>query len=132
MKPAHVADDAATVAEITHLEHQFSEAAMKGDNASIESLLAPEFMGVDPSGREISRAQVLAEQKIPDRVIEVLRHDNIRVRVFGDSAVVFAVTVMKGTYKGKAFAGEFPYMRVWVRRAGRWLAVATQSSSGLH
>jgi ketosteroid isomerase-like protein len=130
MKPAPMSEDAAAVEQITRLERQFAEAALRGDVASIEGLLAPEFVGVDPGGRELSRAQVLAEQKSPERTIEVLRHDNIRVRVFGDCAVVFAVTVMKGEYQGNSFAGEFPYMRVWIKRQGRWLAVATQSSGG--
>ena len=74
---------------------------------------------------------MLDEQKSPDRRIEILRHDNIRVRVFENCAVVFAVTVMRGKYQGQAFAGEFPYMRVWIKRQGRWLAVATQSSNGM-
>jgi len=132
MRPLPITDDTAVVEHITRFEHQFAEAAMRGDNSTIEGLLAPEFVGVDPNGRELSRAQVLSQQKTPEQVIEVLRHENIRVRVFGDCAVVFAVTVMKGQYKGTAFAGEYPYMRVWTRRQGKWLAVATQSSSGAH
>ena len=132
MKSDQMSGDAVSTDQITHLEHRFAEAALRGDIASIEGLLAPEFVGIDPNGRELSRSQVLAEQKSSDRQIEVLRHDNIRVRVFGDCAVVFAVTVMKGKYQGNVFAGEFPYMRVWIKRQGRWLAVATQSSSGSH
>jgi ketosteroid isomerase-like protein len=132
MKPAQMSEEVASEDQITQLERQFAEAALRGDYAGIEGLLAPEFVGIDPSGRELSRAQVLAEQKSPERRIEVLRHDNIRVRMFGDCAVVFAVTVMKGTYQGNPFSGEFPYMRVWIKRQGRWLAVATQSSRASH
>lgn len=132
MKPAPMSEDAASANEITRLERQFAEAALRGDYASIGDLLAPEFVGVDPSGRELSRSQVLAEQNSPERRIDSLHHDDIRVRVFGDCAVVFAVTVMRGTSRGHAFAGEFPYMRVWIKREGRWLAVATQSSNASH
>jgi ketosteroid isomerase-like protein len=131
MHPEKMSDDSAAVEQITRLEHQFAEAALRGDYASIEGLLAPEFIGVDPSGRELSRSQVLAEQQSPDRRIEILRHDNIRVHMFEDCAVVFAVTVMRGKYQGQAFGGKFPYMRVWIKRQGRWLAVATQSSNGM-
>ncbi len=132
MKPVQLNEDAASVEQITRLERQFAEAALRGDYASIGDLLAPEFIGVDPGGRELSRSQVLEQQRDPDRQIEVLRHNNIRVRIFDDCAVVFGITVMSGKYQGNAFAGEFPYMRVWVKRQGRWLAVATQSSSGSH
>ncbi len=122
------ADDAVTVEQLTRLEHQFSRAALLGDRASVEDLLDPEFIGVDPGGRELNRADVLGDLQSPDRKIDSLRHENIRVRVFGDCAVVFAVTVMQGHYKDVPVAGEFPYMRVWIKRQGRWLAVATQSS----
>lgn len=130
LKPAPLNEDAAAADEIIRLEHRFAEAALADDFESVAGLLAPEFTGVDPGGRELSRSQVLEQQKDPDRLIETLRHDNIRVRVYGDCAVVFGVTVMSGKYKDTAFSGEFPYMRVWIKRQGRWLAVATQSSSG--
>lgn len=131
MHPEKMSDDSAAVEQITRLEHQFAEAELREDYASIAGLLAPEFIGVNPNGRELSRSQVLAEQKSSDRRIEILRHDNIRVQVFGDCAVVFAVTVMRWKYRGQVFSGEFPYMRVWIKRQGRWLAVATQSSNDM-
>ena len=48
--------------------------------------------------------------------------------MFGDCAVVLAVTVVEGEHEGETVKGEFPYLRVWIWREGRWLAVATQSA----
>jgi ketosteroid isomerase-like protein len=124
------ADGETEIDQLTQMEHRFAEAALKGDISSVEKMLAPEFVGVDPSGKELSRADVLANMRNPEWTIESLRHENVRVRLFGDCAVVLAITVVKGKRNGEVVAGTFPYMRVWVRREGRWLAVATQATVG--
>ncbi|HEX9934510.1 MAG TPA: nuclear transport factor 2 family protein [bacterium] len=120
-------DNTAVVEHLTRLEKKFVEATMSGDIKSVEDLLAPEFTGVDPSGREFTRADVLGNVKSPGQKIESLRHEDIRVSVFGDCAVVFAVTVMEWRENDKTVTGRFPYLRVWIKRQGKWLAVATQS-----
>lgn len=122
-------EETATIEHLTRLEHKFAEAALAQDFATIEALLAPDFVGVNPYGMELSRAQVLDRMRSPDRRVTSLRHEKIRVRLFGDTAVVLAVTVVSGEDTGELVRGEFPYMRVWVKRQGRWLAVATQSSA---
>lgn len=122
-------NDSAGVAEhLTLLEHKFVEATSRGDRASVEELLAPEFTGVDPAGKEFTRAEVLGGLQSHDRKIEFLRHENIRVKVFGECAVVFAATVMGWRNGNETSTGRFPYMRVWIKRKAKWLAVATQSS----
>lgn len=121
-------DDSAAVAEhLTRLERKFAEATLSGDYKSIEDLLAPEFTGVDPNGREFTRAEVLGSLQSQNRKVDFLRHENIRVKVYGECAVVFAVTVMGWRNGDQTDTGRFPYMRVWVKRQRKWLAVATQS-----
>jgi hypothetical protein len=56
-----VAPEDQTVIELlTRMEHRFAEATLQGDYSSIEKLLAPEFVGVEPHGRELGRADKLA------------------------------------------------------------------------
>ncbi len=68
---------------------------------------------------------------IPDYQVLTLRHEEIRVHVFGDCAVATATTVLEARYKGQEISGRFPYTRVWLRRAGKWQAVFTQSTPPL-
>jgi ketosteroid isomerase-like protein len=77
----------------------------------------------------MTKAQILERNAVADYELEFLRHENIRVRVYGDCAVALARTVLKGRSKGQEFGGEYPYLRVWVKRNDRWQAVATQSTS---
>jgi ketosteroid isomerase-like protein len=61
--------------------------------------------------------------------LDSIRHEDIRVRVFGDCAVVHAITVVKGRFRGADAGGRYRYIRVWARRAGKWQAVAGQSTT---
>ncbi len=115
--------------ELTAMEHELAEAAIHGDIVKLERYTADDFLGFDPSGQELNKAQVLARFKSPDYELESLRHEDVRVRVFGDCAVATARTVVKGRYQGKEAGGQFRYLRVWIRRQGRWQAVAAQSTT---
>jgi hypothetical protein len=54
--------------------------------------------------------------------------DPIKVRVFGDVAIVTAGDVEKSTYKGKDSSGHYVWTDVYMNRNGQWQAVATQGS----
>lgn len=122
-------DDSDIVSELTRMEQEFAAATLRGDTATVERLLADEFLGIDPDGRRLSKTDVLANLKSANTSIIDLRHEDIRIAVFGDCAVATARTVVKWTQGGEKMEGQFPYMRVWINRHGSWLAVATQSSS---
>ena len=115
--------------QLIRIEEKFAEAAQRHDAGALAEYLADDFLGVDVNGQHMDKAQVLARMASPEMEITSLRHEDIRVRVYGDCAVATARTVVVGRYKGQETGGEFPYMRVWVKRQGRWQAVATQSSA---
>jgi ketosteroid isomerase-like protein len=52
----------------------------------------------------------------------------MKVRLLGDVALVHGLSTSKGSYKGKENSGQFRWTDVFVKRGGRWLAVATHSS----
>jgi len=111
------------------VEREFPAALLRGDAAYLARYTADDFQGMDPAGRAITKADVLARLKAPDVRIESLRHEDIQVRVFGDCAVATARTVLRASHGSQDVSGVFPYMRVWVRREGRWQAVAALSTS---
>jgi ketosteroid isomerase-like protein len=115
--------------QLTRVELEIAEATLRHDAGVLEQFLAEDFFGVDVNGQHMDKAQVLARVQSQEIELTALRHEDIRVRVYGDCAVATARTVVAGRYKGQETGGEFPYMRVWVKRQGRWQAVATQSSA---
>lgn len=114
--------------ELARIERELAEAVLRRDAAFLDRYTADDFIGIDHLGQEVTKAQVLARLNTPGYELESLRHENIRVRVFGDCGVATARSVVKGRYKGQEAGGVFPYLRVWIKRQGRWQAVSAQSS----
>jgi ketosteroid isomerase-like protein len=53
----------------------------------------------------------------------------MKIRVYGDTAVVTARTTPRGRdSKGKPITGQYRYLRVWAKRDGQWRAVAFQGT----
>jgi hypothetical protein len=58
-----------------------------------------------------------------------VRYDSLVVRVFGEVAVLQGIADNTGTFRGFPFRGKIRYTRIFVRRDGRWQAVAMQQTS---
>lgn len=76
----------------------------------------------------MTKAQDLADVKSGAYVITSGVMDDIKVRVYGDTAVVTGRNTVKGQYKGKDISGQTRWTDTWVKSAGRWQCVATHSS----
>jgi ketosteroid isomerase-like protein len=53
--------------------------------------------------------------------------DNVKVRVYGDTAVLTGLDTVKSKRKGQEYVERYLYTDVWVKRGKRWQCVATQS-----
>jgi ketosteroid isomerase-like protein len=53
---------------------------------------------------------------------------DMKVRVYGNTAIVTARAEVKGNDLGEDFSGPYRFTRVWVRRNGRWQAVSYQAT----
>jgi ketosteroid isomerase-like protein len=54
--------------------------------------------------------------------------DDMKVQVYGNTAVVTYGSTDKGTYKGKDLSGKYRWMDVFVKHKGRWQLVAGQGT----
>jgi ketosteroid isomerase-like protein len=115
---------------LIQLELQAGRAFAERDFTAIDQLFAEEFYGMNSAGIAMTKSDVLRETTSPDYAIESLENENIHVRVIGDCAVVTAVCAAKGLYKGHDAGARVPYMRIWLKRNGRWQAIAAQSAAG--
>ena len=111
--------------ELTALEDQRREAIRVKDFATLGRIYAPEFIAVAGNGELIDRATLfrLFEQGGSALKFET---DEIRIQQHGDTAVFF------GRLTGKAPTGETAtvsrFSHVFIRREGRWVCVAGQST----
>jgi hypothetical protein len=114
--------------ELTQIEHRIVKAWLDGDRATIESILAADWSVIDLTGRVLTKTQVMQELGSGDRKIESGSVDDLNIRLFGDTAVVTGRSVLAGSYQGKRASVTQRFTDVFVKRDGRWQAVASQGT----
>ena len=91
-------------------------------------MIAPEWSVTHVTGEILTRAHVLEMCRKPAVPIASFTIDDVSVRVFGDAAVVTGRTTV--TVGGTAPSTvKLRFTDVFIRRSGRWLAVASQATS---
>jgi uncharacterized protein (TIGR02246 family) len=114
--------------ELRQLEHKIAEGVVARDAAFVERVWADEFVYTGVRGEVKAKADILDELKAGDLRFEVLKFDDVRVRVFGNAAVATGRATTKGRSKEGEISGEFRYTRVYVKRNGAWQLVAFQGT----
>lgn len=115
--------------EILDLEARLAEAWVARDRAFIESVLAPEWTVTDPSGRVLTRQQVIDETFGSDeRRIDTMSVDEIAVRRFGDVAVATGRTRATGSYRGERATVQLRFTDVLHKRGDRWQFVVSHGT----
>ena len=107
------------------MEHDWTDAIQKGDAASLNRILADDWKGQYPWGVR-NKAQTLAQISAGSAKINSIVFGEMAVRVFGDVAIVMGSDDEKSSAAGKDTGGHYTWTDVWVRRNGRWQAVASQ------
>ena len=118
---------AATIADI---EQQLAAAWVHRDRAFIDALLAPDWSVTDGAGQVLTKQQVLRETfESTDRQIDTMIVDEVKVRVFGDSAVATGRTRASGRYRGTPVSVVLRFTDVFIHANGRWQVVASHGSA---
>jgi ketosteroid isomerase-like protein len=108
-------------------EREWVEAAQKKDADTLNRILADDWVGQGPTGA-VTKSQALAELKSGESKLDSITLGDMKVRVFGDTAVVAGTDDEKSSYKGKDTSGHYTWTDVFVKRQGKWQAVASQST----
>ena len=117
-----------TEAALMKMERDAAAALTKRDIAGFGSIMAEDAVFTGPDGAFQTKAQLLADVKAGELVIESTNISDLKVRVFGDSAVATYATTDKGKYKGRDISGRYRWTDTFVRRGGKWQIVAGQGT----
>jgi ketosteroid isomerase-like protein len=113
---------------LKQLEHYWSQASLKKDIPTLDKIIADDWVSIDFQGRTITKAETIANLKSGSPATQAAGIGEMKVRVFGDSAIVTGSDTEKSTLKGKAVIDKYLWTDVFVKREGRWQAVASQST----
>jgi ketosteroid isomerase-like protein len=111
--------------ELLKLEKAFAEAIVKNDPEAIERFVADDWIIIDPDGEIVDRTRFFEVIKSGALTHDMMESEDLRVRIYGDSAVVTAVTRTRGKFMGQEFSTQERATDVFVKRDGRWQCVLT-------
>jgi len=114
--------------ELIKLENEWAEAWVKSDVAFYNRITVDDYTWTSPWGMVFTKAIDLALLKSGDDVIKSWVLADMKVRVYGDAAVVTGRDTIKETYKGKDVSGQHQWTHTWIKLAGHWQCVAGHSS----
>jgi ketosteroid isomerase-like protein len=104
---------------VMRLERELADAFARRDIAALERILADDFTWVDEDG-VTKKAQYLKETAKLAATTDSIILDDREVRVYGNTAV------STGRFKWSGDSVTAHYTAVYVKRSGRWQAVAGQ------
>ena len=114
-------------AELKAIEQQWLDAYMKSDAAFLKNLEADDYTIVEPDGTVSTKAQDIKSVTDKTFVLKSATMSDFKCRMLGDNAaVVTCMLKMSGTEDGKDFSGDYRGTDVFEKKAGKWMAVASQ------
>jgi ketosteroid isomerase-like protein len=112
--------------ELLKLENKFARAVASNDADALDGLLADDWIIVNADGSIIDKARFLGVIKSGALFHESMESTDLRVRLYGSTAVVTALTITKGNFMGQDFAFCERATDIFVKPADRWQCVFTQ------
>jgi len=114
--------------QIRKLEVDRAAAVIRRDVATFEKQLSDDFTIIHADGQMTDKVQTVNAFKSGQVRITSFDLSDLKVRVYDDAAVITGKADVKGTVGGQDISGLIRFTRVWVKKDGRWQAVAYQQT----
>jgi ketosteroid isomerase-like protein len=114
--------------EIETLEMQWRQAQLSNDVGVMDRLLADDYVGISANGIIETKSEALALRRAGTLHITSLDINDLKVRIYGDTAVVTSRADLEGASGSTNIGGKYRYTRVYNRRYGQWKIVSFEAS----
>jgi ketosteroid isomerase-like protein len=115
--------------EIDQKEEAWRDAILKGDIATLDALLADDYMAISSYGTLQNKEQALANVRSGQLHFTALEFSDRKVHFYGTTALVTSRAEVTATAGGSDISGSYRYIRVYVRDArGVWKVVSFEAS----
>lgn len=115
-------------ATLEQMEKDRAQAVVKKDTATLEKMTADDYQLIDANGKLRTKADTMTDIKSGTINIQSNDVDDLKVQVYGNTAVVTGRSNPKGTIDGKDVSGPIRFTRVYVKRNGTWQSVLFQQT----
>ena len=113
---------------IKKLEIDRAAAVVKADVATLDQQTSDDYTFINMNGQVSDKKQMISGFKSGESKLTVDDISDMKVRVYGDTAVVTGKADVKGTLRGKDATGQVMFTRVYVKKGGHWQSVALQQT----
>jgi ketosteroid isomerase-like protein len=110
------------------MERDWAVLVVKRNTATMLSMGIDNCMFMDASGNLNTLKQIVADVMSGALAFESIQMNDLKVRVYGDAAVVFGLETEKSKYKGEDTSGQYRFTDMFVKRNGHWLYVASHKT----
>jgi len=118
-----VQPDPTEVKAIEQLEQDMGDAMVRVDIDRLNQIYADDFVSIGSAGKIINKQDLLRDfQSFHDK-LESFAIGPMNVQVFGDVALASGSVSEKRIRDGKDTSGDFVWMDLLKRRAGKWVVV---------
>ena len=114
--------------ELIRAEEDWGRAMVQNDAEAIGCYMADDWTLIGPDGSLCNKATFLHLVRSGALTHDVMDFDDVKVRVYGDAAVLTFRGVSGGSWQGKEFRTRERVSDVWIRRSGQWRCVSTHLS----
>jgi ketosteroid isomerase-like protein len=110
------------------LENDWAHASATKDVKTISAIVADDWISQSDSGQQTTKKELIDGILSGDTVVTEQINGPMTVRVFGDVGLVQGSDDEKSSYKGIESSGKYTWLDIFVKRNGKWLLVASQST----
>jgi ketosteroid isomerase-like protein len=126
--PAAGNDRSKAELELLALETAWDDAVAAKDRAKLEEIIADDFIMINANGSVSTRSEMLDWVMAPEVKVEPFKTEDVRVRIYGSTALLSGWFSLRGTSKGEPFEAMSRYTDVYVKSGGKWRAVLGQAT----
>jgi ketosteroid isomerase-like protein len=116
-------------AAVMKVDRELTDAVIKGDAKEVDRLTSDDYVHTTPHGKIYGKKQILMGLTDGRLTFEKIDDSDVKVAIYGDTAVITGESKMKGKSKSRGeFHEDYRWTRVYVLHNGKWQTVAEQMS----
>jgi ketosteroid isomerase-like protein len=114
--------------QLKKMEMDRAVAVVKADVATLDKTTSDDYVLINMNGRMTGKSEMIAGFKSGQSKLTSEDLSDLKVRVYGNTAVITGKADVKGTLGGTDATGQILFTRVWVKKDGRWQSTSLQQT----
>jgi hypothetical protein len=115
--------------QLTQIEHEWGDSYVKRDPSFAQRITANDFSFVAPDGTLVGKDQYVKSIGTGPTVFTAFNIETIKVRTYGEAAVVTGVAMITAKTGDKDESGRYSFTDTFVKQNGEWKVVSGQATA---